>query len=122
MDINRSGSAPSTTGPEEYFTGTVRIDPLFRAEPPGRAVGAQVTFEPGARTAWHTHPAGQTLIVTFGKGRVQLLRDLGGHGGVIHEDRAALHPGKRAVLAESTGLTHRPPSASVWPKWRTNSL
>ena len=71
MDINRSGSAPSTTGPEEYFTGTVRIDPLFRAEPPGRAVGAQVTFEPGARTAWHTHPAGQTLIVTFGKGRVQ---------------------------------------------------
>ncbi|MBS8227303.1 (R)-mandelonitrile lyase [Vannielia litorea] len=71
MHITRSGSAPSTTGPEEYFTGTVRIDPLFRAEPPGRAVGAQVTFEPGARTAWHTHPAGQTLIVTFGKGRVQ---------------------------------------------------
>ena len=70
MKITRAGDAPSAPGPAEYFTGTVRIDPLFQAEPPGRAVGAHVTFEPGARTAWHTHPAGQTLIVTFGRGRV----------------------------------------------------
>lgn len=71
MKITRAGTAPSGVGPEEYFSGTVRLDPLFRAEPPGRAAGAHVTFEPGARTAWHTHPAGQTLIVTFGRGRVQ---------------------------------------------------
>ena len=70
MDITRSGSAPSTTGPEEYFTGTVRIDPMFQAEAPGRAVGAHVTFEPGARTAWHHHPKGQTLYVTDGIGLV----------------------------------------------------
>ncbi|MXN64532.1 cupin domain-containing protein [Stappia sp. GBMRC 2046] len=71
MKITRSGTAPSNQGPQEWFTGTVRIDPLFAAEEPGRTVGAHVTFEPGARTAWHTHPAGQTLIVTFGRGRVQ---------------------------------------------------
>ncbi len=71
MKIIRSGSAPSAKGPEDWFTGTVRLDPLFAAEEPGRASGAHVTFEPGARTAWHTHPAGQTLIVTFGRGRVQ---------------------------------------------------
>ncbi|MBB4121342.1 (R)-mandelonitrile lyase [Martelella radicis] len=71
MKIIRSGSAPSAKGPEDWFTGTVRLDPLFAAEEPGRTSGAHVTFEPGARTAWHTHPAGQTLIVTFGKGRVQ---------------------------------------------------
>ena len=71
MKIIRSGTTPSAPGPEEYFTGTVRLDPLFTAEEPGRAGGAHVTFEPGARTAWHTHPAGQTLIVTFGRGRVQ---------------------------------------------------
>ncbi|MFW2541799.1 cupin domain-containing protein [Primorskyibacter sp. 2E107] len=71
MKITRSGSTPSTKGPAEWFTGTVRMDPLFRAEDPGRAAGSHVTFEPGARTAWHTHPAGQTLIVTFGRGRVQ---------------------------------------------------
>ena len=71
MKIDKAGSRPSTPGNPEYFTGTVRIDPLFSAEPPGRAGGAHVTFEPGARTAWHTHPAGQTLIVTFGRGRVQ---------------------------------------------------
>lgn len=71
MKIVRSGTMPSNPGPEDYFTGTVRIDPLFQAEEPGRTSGAQVTFEPGARTAWHTHPAGQTLIVTFGRGRVQ---------------------------------------------------
>ncbi|MBS1910344.1 MAG: cupin domain-containing protein [Bacteroidetes bacterium] len=71
MEIRRNGSRPSGKGPEEYFTGTVRIDPLFETEEPARAVGACVTFEPGARTAWHTHPLGQTLIVTFGLGWVQ---------------------------------------------------
>ena len=69
MDIKRSGSQPSGKGSAEYFTGTVRIDPLFQAPDPARAVGASVTFEPGARTAWHTHPLGQTLIVTAGCGR-----------------------------------------------------
>jgi hypothetical protein len=64
MEIKRSGSQPSGKGPAEYFTGTVRIDPLFEAKDPARALGASVTFEPGARTAWHTHPLGQTLIVT----------------------------------------------------------
>ncbi len=71
MDIKRSGSQPSGTGPAEYFTGAVRIDPLFEAPAPARAVGASVTFEPGARTAWHSHPLGQTLIVTAGRGQVQ---------------------------------------------------
>jgi quercetin dioxygenase-like cupin family protein len=68
MDIKRSGSQPSSKGPAEYFTGTVRIDPLFEAPEPARALGVSVTFEPGARTAWHTHPLGQTLIVTSGCG------------------------------------------------------
>jgi quercetin dioxygenase-like cupin family protein len=71
MDIKRSGSQPSGKGPDEYFTGTVRIDPLFQAPDPARGVGASVTFEPGARTAWHTHPLGQTLVVTAGCGRAQ---------------------------------------------------
>ncbi len=71
MDIKRSGSQPSGKGAAEYFTGTVRIDSLFEAPDPARAVGASVTFEPGARTAWHSHPLGQTLIVTEGLGRVQ---------------------------------------------------
>ena len=71
MDIKRSGSQPSGPGPTEYFTGRVRIDPLFKAPAPARGFGASVTFEPGARTAWHTHPLGQTLIVTAGCGLVQ---------------------------------------------------
>jgi len=71
MEIKRCGSRPSGKGPVEYFTGTVRIDPLFETVDPARARGARVTFEPGARTAWHTHPLGQTLIVTSGVGRVQ---------------------------------------------------
>ncbi|KEZ76834.1 cupin domain-containing protein [Salinisphaera hydrothermalis] len=71
MDISRNGTRPSNPGPEDYFTGTVRIDPLFSAAAPARAAGASVTFEPKARTAWHTHPYGQTLIVTSGCGRVQ---------------------------------------------------
>lgn len=71
MEIKRVGSQPSGKGPAEYFTGTVRIDPLVSAPAPARVVGASVTFEPGARTAWHTHPLGQTLIVTAGYGRTR---------------------------------------------------
>jgi quercetin dioxygenase-like cupin family protein len=71
MEIKRIGSQPSGKGPADYFTGTVRIDPLFQTPEPARAAGASVTFEPGARTAWHTHPLGQTLIVTAGVGWVQ---------------------------------------------------
>lgn len=71
MQISRRGSRPSREGPVEYFTGAVRIDPLFEAPGPARAHGAHVTFEPGARTAWHTHPLGQTLIITAGAGWVQ---------------------------------------------------
>jgi len=81
MKITRAGTNPSVRGPADWFTGTVRIDPMFQTEPPARGGGATVTFEPGARTAWHTHPAGQTLIVTAGCGRVQ--RD----GGPIEEIR-----------------------------------
>jgi quercetin dioxygenase-like cupin family protein len=71
MEIKRSGSQPSGKGPAEYFTGTVRIDPLNSPPEPARVAMALVTFEPGARTAWHTHPLGQTLIVTSGAGWVQ---------------------------------------------------
>jgi quercetin dioxygenase-like cupin family protein len=71
MEIKRSGSRASRKGPAEYFTGSVRIDPLFDPPEPARAYGALVTFEPGARTAWHTHPLGQTLIVTAGCGWTQ---------------------------------------------------
>ena len=71
MEIMRAGSRPSTKGPTDWFTGTVRIDPLFNPHAPDRAQSASVTFEPRARTAWHTHPLGQILIVTFGFGRVQ---------------------------------------------------
>jgi len=71
MDIKRNGTQPSGKGPAEWFTGTVRIDPLFKAPDPARVSGASVTFEPGARTAWHTHPLGQTLIVTAGSGLAQ---------------------------------------------------
>jgi quercetin dioxygenase-like cupin family protein len=71
MEIKRNGSQPSAKGPADYFTGVVRLDPLFNAPEPARARSASVTFEPGARTAWHTHPLGQTLIVTAGFGRAQ---------------------------------------------------
>ena len=81
MQITRSGAQPSSKGPAEYFTGTVRIDPLFSAPDPARVAGASVTFEPGARTAWHTHPLGQTLIVTSGLGWVQR------EGGPVEEVR-----------------------------------
>src|SRR4051812_11616616 len=82
MTIIRNGSRPSNKGPADWFTGGVRIDPQFQVGDPVRVAGAVVTFEPGARTAWHTHPLGQTLIVTFGLGWVQ--RD----GGPIEEIRA----------------------------------
>lgn len=81
MKITRSGTQPSAKGPPDWFTGTVRIDPLFATTPPARAASAAVTFEPGARTAWHTHPLGQTLIVTFGLGWAQR------EGGPIEEIR-----------------------------------
>ncbi len=71
MEIRRAGSRPSGKSPAEYVTGTVRVDPLFKASDPARVAGALVTFEPGARTAWHTHPLGQTLIVTSGLGWAQ---------------------------------------------------
>ena len=83
MDIQKSGSRPSVRGQSEYFTGQVRIDPLFAAQNPARAAGNAVTFEPGARTAWHTHPLGQTLIVTAGRGWVQR------EGGPVED----IHPG-----------------------------
>jgi quercetin dioxygenase-like cupin family protein len=83
MEITRIGSQASVKGPVEYFTGTVRIDPLFQANAPSRTSAASVTFEPGARTAWHTHPLGQVLIITAGAGWVQR------EGGPIEE----VHPG-----------------------------
>ena len=81
MEIKRNGSRPSDQGNAAYFTGTVRIEPLFEAPQPARVRGASVTFEPGARTAWHTHPLGQTLIVTAGSGMAQRW------GGPIEEIR-----------------------------------
>ncbi len=72
MEIKRNGTQASAPGPAEYFSGTVRVDPLFPVNLPARALGVSVTFEPGARTAWHTHPLGQTLIVTAGCGHIQL--------------------------------------------------
>ena len=81
MQIKRAGSQPSAKGPAEWFTGTVRIDPLYAAQGSARAAGNAVTFEPGARTAWHTHPLGQALIVTAGCGRVQR------EGGPVEEIR-----------------------------------
>jgi quercetin dioxygenase-like cupin family protein len=83
MDISKVGSRPPSAGPADYFSGIVRINPLFEAPSPARAAGASVTFEPGARTAWHTHPLGQTLIVTAGHGLVQR------EGGKIEQ----IHPG-----------------------------
>src|SRR5207249_915157 len=106
MQIKRSGSRPSGKGPAEYFTGTVRIDPLFDAPDPARVFGASVTFEPGARTAWHTHPLGQTLIVTAGCGLVQRW------GGSIEEIRPGdviwISPGEKHWhgATPTTALTH----------------
>src|SRR5258708_37594222 len=91
MDIKRIGSTPSGKGPADWFTGTVRIDPLFDRPDPARVSGASVTFEPGARTAWHTHPLGQTLIVTSGCGWAQ--RDGGPTGGIRPGDVGRFSPG-----------------------------
>jgi quercetin dioxygenase-like cupin family protein len=105
MGITKSGSQPSAKGPADRFTGSVQIDSPFQ-RPPARGGGATVSFEPGARTAWHTHPVGQTLIVTAGCGRVQ--RD----GGPIEEIRAGdivwFQPGERHWhgAAPTTGMTH----------------
>ena len=106
MEIKRSGSQSSGKASADWFTGTVRIDPLFQANAPARAAGAAVTFEPGARTAWHTHPLGQTLIVTTGCGRVQR------EGGAIDEIRAGdvvwFEPGEKHWHGASptTAMTH----------------
>jgi quercetin dioxygenase-like cupin family protein len=106
MDIKRSGSQPSTKGSADYFTGTVRVDPLFQAADPARVVSASVTFEPGSRTAWHTHPLGQTLVVTAGCGRAQRL------GGPIEEIRPGdviwFAPGEKHWhgAAPTTAVTH----------------
>jgi quercetin dioxygenase-like cupin family protein len=106
MDIKRSGSQPSGRGPAAYFTGTVRVDPLFRAPDPARVVGASVTFEPSARTAWHTHPLGQTLIVTAGCGLAQRW------GGPIEEIRPGdviwFSPGEKHWhgATATTAMTH----------------
>lgn len=106
MEIKHSGSQPSGKGSPEYFTGSVRVDPLFDAREPARTGGAAVTFEPGARTAWHTHPLGQTLIVTAGCGRVQRW------GGPIEEirpgDVVSIAPGEKHWhgAAPTTAMTH----------------
>ncbi|WP_127901726.1 (R)-mandelonitrile lyase [Solirhodobacter olei] len=106
MEITRAGSQPSGRGPSDWFTGTVRIDPLFAVAPPARAASAAVTFEPGARTAWHTHPLGQVLIVTSGLGRVQRW------GGPVEEIRPGdvirFAPGEKHWHGASpeTAMTH----------------
>jgi hypothetical protein len=99
MEIRRSGSQPSAKGPAEWFTGTVRIDPLFDTPVPARVAGASVTFERGARTAWHTHPLGQTLIVTSGVGGAQ------GWGGPMEEIRPGNVVG--SCQAKGTGTERR---------------
>jgi quercetin dioxygenase-like cupin family protein len=107
MDIKQCGSQSSTRGSSEYFTGNVRIDPLFQANGPARAVGASVTFEPGARTAWHTHPLGQTLIVTTGCGQVQRWDD--GPAQEIHPgDVVWIPPGEKHWhgATATTAMTH----------------
>ena len=106
MEIKRVGSQASGKGPTDWFTGTVRIDPLFQPSDPARVGGASVTFEPGARTAWHTHPLGQTLIVTAGYGLVQR------EGGPIEEIRPGdvvwFPPGEKHWHGASptTAMTH----------------
>jgi quercetin dioxygenase-like cupin family protein len=106
MDIKRNGSRPSGRGPEAWFTGTVRVDPMFQVGEPVRVSGGHVTFEPGARTAWHTHPLGQTLIVTSGLGWVQ------SEGGPIEEIRPGdviwFPPGEKHWhgATATTAMTH----------------
>ena len=106
MDIKRNGSRPSGKGPADWFSGTVRIDPLFQPSEPARAGGACVTFEPGARTAWHTHPLGQTLVVTFGCGWVQ--REGGPIEVIRPGDVVWFPPGEKHWLGATatTAMTH----------------
>ena len=106
MEIKRVGTQPSSKGPGEWFTGTVRIDPLFQAPAPAMVAAANVTFEPGARTAWHTHPLGQTLVITAGCGRAQR------EGGPVEEIRPGdvvwFAPAEKHWhgAAPTTGMTH----------------
>jgi quercetin dioxygenase-like cupin family protein len=106
MEIKRVGSRPSAKGPADYFTGAVRLDMLIEAPDPARVVSASVTFEPGARTAWHTHPLGQTLVVTWGCGRARRW------GGPVEEIRPGdviwIAPGEKHWhgAAPTTGMTH----------------
>jgi quercetin dioxygenase-like cupin family protein len=106
MNIQRAGSQPSTKGPADWFTGTVRIDSPFHGTEPARVAGAFVSFEPGARTAWHTHPLGQTLLVTSGCGRVQRW------GGPVEEirpgDIVCFPPGEKHWhgATPTTAMTH----------------
>ena len=106
MEITRAGTRPSRPGPADWFTGAVRIDPLFQAPEPARVSGGHVTFEPGARTAWHTHPLGQTLIITSGLGWVQRK------GGPVEEVRPGdvvwFPPGEKHWhgASASTAMTH----------------
>lgn len=106
MEIKRAGTQASTKGPADWFTGAVRIDPLFQAPDPALVHGASVTFEPGARTAWHTHPLGQILIVTAGCGRAQRW------GGAVEEiypgDVVSFAPGEKHWhgAAPTTAMTH----------------
>jgi quercetin dioxygenase-like cupin family protein len=106
MDIKRNGSRPSTKGPAEYFSGSVRVDPVFQVGAPVRVNGGTVTFEPGARTAWHTHPLGQTLMITAGSGWVQT------EGGPIEEVRPGdvvfFPPGEKHWhgATPTTAMTH----------------
>jgi quercetin dioxygenase-like cupin family protein len=129
MEIKRSGSQPSARGPSDWFMGTVRIDPLFQAPDPAFVQGASVTFEPGARTAWHTHPLGQTLIVTAGCGRAQRW------GGPVEEIRPGdvvwFAPGEKHWhgAAPTTAMTHiaiqEKRMARLWTGWNksaTNSI
>jgi quercetin dioxygenase-like cupin family protein len=117
MDIKRSGSHHSGIGPADWFTGTVRMDTLFEPKAPARAVSLNVTFEPGARTAWHSHPLGQTLIVTGGCGRVQRW------GGPVEEIRPGdvvwLSPGEKHWhgAAPTTAMTHIAIEEELDGKW-----
>lgn len=106
MEIKRAGSRPSGKGPADYFTGSVRLDPLFQASEPARVAGAHVTFEPGARTAWHTHPLGQTLIVTSGLGWAQ--REDGAVEEIRPGDVVWFPPGEKHWhgASQTTAMTH----------------
>ena len=125
MEIKRNGSQPSNQGPDDWFTGTVRIDLPFKSSDPARVSGATVTFEPGARTAWHTHPLGQTLIVTAGCGCAQRW------GGPIEEIRSGdivwFPPGEKHWhgAAPTTALTHLPfrnsPTPRPWTGWKRSA-